>query len=172
MGEGDGAMCLGVYLGAEVPLVAAHGAAGDLDFIESDWTPPPLQKVSHVYRVGQRGSNGRVYCSCLLLEHVDWTERGPVYRPDDDFSEDRPDPFEDLHVWSEDLLKRSSSGWVGLVCDDGGGEPSEYTSEAYEQRYLNLADIRRGSMIFSDLHGGFPVRSYTVINPVLPTKAL
>lgn len=80
-------MCLSVYLGTSRPLSFNSSELGQLGVEAAAWTPPPLQRRQFIYYLGRKGDGaGPLECSCLLLEHVEWTESGPLVEQDDTYS--------------------------------------------------------------------------------------
>lgn len=77
-------MCLSVYLGTSRPITIPDAAPGQLGAEKASWTPPPLlRNHEYVYYLGAKSKDAEpLACSCLLAEHVDWTDAGAIVRPD------------------------------------------------------------------------------------------
>src|SRR5436190_18096827 len=111
-------MCLSVYLGTSRPLSPPAAQPGELALEQAGWTPPPLKRREFVYYVGQKPhGSGELGCSCLLLEHVEWTENGPVIQQDKTYPVDAC-AFDALRQLCDEATR--DGGIATLVCDDSG----------------------------------------------------
>ena len=156
-------MCLSVYLGTTRPITIPDAARGHLGAEKAAWTPPPLGRGHpFVYYVGAKGSGAELECSCLLMEHVDWTETGPVVHDNSLYPEGKPCPFEVLRALCDEASREG--GWATIVCDDSGGLALDCSEDDYHTGGLIRLDmIARGNLLFADASGGTPWRVLHVV---------
>lgn len=160
-------MCLAVYLGTNVPLeMPADVARGSLGIELATWTPPPLSRNhKYVYYLGQKAETAELACSCLLLEHVNWTETAPIVTADADelCPEDAPCPFEQLRVFC--AAATAGGDFATIVCDDGGGQEQVCSEEDYgSPRLVRVEHVARGHLMFAETSGGIPWGVWHVVN--------
>lgn len=158
-------MCLAVYLGTNVPLeIPREVAAGSLGIELASWTPPPLRRNHQfVYYLGRKGDAPKLECSCLLVEHVEWTEAGPIVSVDALYPEQGPCPFETLRTFC--ALATPGGQFATIVCDGSGGETENTTEEDYcTGGMVRLEHVARGHLLFADASGGLPYRAMHVVN--------
>ena len=156
-------MCLSVYLGTSRPITIPDAAPNHLGAEEAAWTPPPLRR-NHpfVYYLGQKGAAPELACSCLLLEHVDWTEAGGVVQADDLYPQEGPCPFEVLRALCDEASREG--GFATIVCDDSGGKAQACSEDDYPAGGLvRLSSIAKGNLLFADATGSIPWRVFHVI---------
>lgn len=158
-------MCLSVYLGTNTPIeIPSDVAPGGLGIELATWTPPPLRRNHQfTYYLGRKGQGVKLECSCLLIEHVDWTESGPIVRVDDLYPSNGPCPFETLKEYAASAT--AGGRFTTIVCDDSGGQEMICTEEDYcTGQLVRLEHIARGHLLFADASGGFPWRAMHVVN--------
>lgn len=158
-------MCLSVYLGTNTPLeTSSEVAPGGLGIEPASWTPPPLKRNHQfTYYLGRKGEGAKLECSCVLAEHVSWTETGPIVSVDDLYPEDGPCPFETLKAYCASATE--SGGFATIVCDDSGGQEQDCSEDDYcTGGLVRLEHIARGHLLFADASGGFPWRVMHVVN--------
>lgn len=154
-------MCLSVYVGTMRPLdLPGRVKTGALALERASWTPAPLERSAFVYYAGRQGERG-VECSCLLSEAVEWTSDGATIVEDPLLKVAPSDPFETLRTLAVGAL--ADAGAFAIVSDDSGGCAQAGGVRDYVHLYLPLSSIRRGGLIFADIHGGFPWRCYEVV---------
>ncbi len=141
-------MCLSIYVGTTHPLSALPmESEGELGVEPASWKPAPLQRMEHVYYVGQKGSGHELGCSCLLNEYLDWAIQPPAIVSDDLYPEGGPCPFDVLRAYCEQVLEQG--GKVVIASDDSGGVEQKSQESDYDDSVLFIDEIRRGRMIFS-----------------------
>ncbi len=113
--------------------------------------------------VGRKGESAELECSCLLYEHVWWTNETPQIVSDDLYPEASSCPFDVLRAFCEQVL--DLGGLVTIVCDDSGGLEQSKQEDAYASAFLLTDQIRRGGLIFAGPSGSFPWRAYQVLRP-------
>lgn len=158
-------MCLSVYLGTNTSLdIPGDIAAGSLGIELSAFTPPPLRRNhKFTYYLGRKGNGEKLECSCLLMEHVDWNEDGPVVSVDQLYPADGPCPFETLKSYC--AAATAGGRYATIVCDDAGGVDIDSTEADYcTGELVRLEHIARGHLLFADASGGFPWRAMHVVN--------
>lgn len=156
-------MCLSVYLGTSRPLTIPDSAPGELGAKKASWTPPPLlRNHEFVYFLGAQLNGAEpLGCSCLLAEHVEWTEVGPIVRPETT-SPDEVCPFEALRALCNEATR--DGGFATIVCDDSNGLEQACSEDDYcTGGLVRLAMIARGNLLFSDVSGGIPWRVLHVV---------
>ncbi len=148
-------MCLSVYLGTSRPLSIPSAKPGELGVEDASWTPPPLNGREFVYYLGQKTDGAEeLGCSCLLFEHVAWTEVGATIRQDETYPADAC-PFETLRQLCDEATREG--GIATIVCDDSGGIEQVCSEDDYcTSGMVRLASIARGNLLFADVSGGFP----------------
>lgn len=157
-------MCLSVYLGTNTLLdVPSDIAPGSLGIERSAFTPPPLrQNHQFTYYLGRKGDGEKLECSCMLMEHVDWTANGPSIRTDDLYPADGPCPFETLRSYC--AVATAGGNYATIVCDDAGGADIGSTEADYcTGELVRLEHIKRGHLLFAHA-SGFPWRAMHVVN--------
>jgi hypothetical protein len=95
------------------------------------------------------------------LEHVDWTEAGPVIHADDLYPDQAPCPFETLRALCDEAIQHG--GFATIVCDDSGGLEQECSEDDYCSGLVRLSLIARGNLLFADESGGIPWRVLYVV---------
>ncbi|TDT74960.1 hypothetical protein BDE40_1681 [Litoreibacter halocynthiae] len=158
-------MCLAVYMGCHLPLKRIHDPRpSDLDFEFARWKPKPLQAFEFVYYFGARSKKEKqpLECSCLLSEHLTYTEGGVQYRSDPLFHEAPQNPFQILRSYCTQACDNAFG--PELLCDDGGGVDSGGEEDAYERVLLPLSAIQRGGLIFTDIEAHWPWRHYILVD--------
>lgn len=154
-------MCLSVYLGTMAPVkLTKKPNAENVGIEPASWTPPSLKRCQHVYYLGLAGGAKKLECSCLFLEHIDWSEDGPVVSSDDLYPETGPCPFETLRNLTGQALL---SGHASIVCDDSGGLAQLCGAGDYCDSVIRLSMIRKGQLLFADVSGGIPWKHFYVI---------
>lgn len=164
-------MCLSVFIGCRHKLEEKSDNTENCLGIElAEWTPPPLEKFDFVYYLGKKGTGGKLECSCLLMEHLDWTDSGPIVCSDGLYPQEGPCPFTELRRYVEQALSKDSH--VMLLCDDSGDAEQSSTASDYDNLLIRPEMIKRGNLIFADISGGIPWRAYYVIadenTPIAP----
>jgi len=156
-------MCLSIYLGTTSPISIPKASPGHLGVEEASWKPPPLRRNhSFVYYLGVQGTDRELACSCLLLEHVDWTEAGTVVHTDALYPDEPPCPFDALKALCDEATK--DGGFATIVCDDSGGVEQTCSEEDYcTSGLVRLDSIARGNLLFADVSGGIPWRVLHVV---------
>jgi hypothetical protein len=125
------------------------------------WTPPPLKQREFVYYLGRKAEGAKpLECSCLLSEHVEWTETDPIVEQNDLY-EPKACAFDALRELCD--LATQDGGIATLVCDDSGGLEQGCSEEDYCECLVRLASIARGNLLFADASGGFPWRALHVV---------
>lgn len=158
-------MCLSVYLGTNTPLdIPGHFTPGSLGIEAAAFTPAPLRRRHQfAYYLGRSGDGAKLECSCLLMEHVTWTEDGPTIRFDELYPADGPCPFETLKSYC--AAATAGGKYATLVCDDAGGIDIGAADDAYDAgQPVRLECIARGQLLFADAGGAIPWRTIVVIN--------
>ena len=158
-------MCLSVYLGTNTPLdIPDEVAMGSLGLEVASWTPPPLRRNHQfAYYLGRKGEGAKLECSCLLAEHVDWAEAGPIVSVDDLYPDAGPCPFETLKAYC--ATATADGQFATIVCDDSGGVEQNCSEEDYGAGVLvRLEHISRGNLLFADVCGDCPWRVMHVVN--------
>ena len=154
-------MCLSVYLGTSRPLSIPPAQAGELGVETAEWTPPPLKRREFIYYVGRKADGAKpLECSCLLAEHVDWTETGPLVEQDATYSADAC-AFDALRQLCDQATQ--DGGIATIVCDDSGGLEQSCSDEDYCESLVRLASIARGNLLFAETSGGIPWRVLHVV---------
>ena len=157
------AMCLSVYLGTWNNIPTNNSASfGSLGIEPATWTPPPLKQCKYVYYLGRKGETDSLECSCLLLEHVNWSSRTPDIEQDDLYPSTEPCPFESLRHYC--ALGIGSKGYSILACDDSGGLKQSADEKNYHYLVTKLALLRKGNLLFSCPKEIYPWRTYYVLN--------
>lgn len=154
-------MCLSVYLGTSRPLSISSPEPGQLGVEDAQWTPPPLQRREFVYYLGRQADEGKpLECSCLLAEHVDWSETGPIVEQDATY---RPETcaFDALRQLCDQATR--DGGHATIVCDDSGGLEQACSEDDYCAGLTRLAAIARGNLLFAGVSGEFPWRVMHVV---------
>jgi len=155
-------MCLAVYMGCNEELETfSEAAEGSLCFELCKWIPPRLERYNYVYYLGRKGQGDELECSCLLMEYVEWTDKGPIVSSDDLFPSDGPCPFDTLKSYV--LQTRGSLKNVTLVCDDNGGCEHKSDASEYGELAIRPSMIKRGNLLFADIFGSTPWRIFHVI---------
>jgi hypothetical protein len=160
-------MCLSVYLGTNTPLdIPRDIELGSLGIELSAFTPPPLRRNHQfTYYLGRKGDGAKLECSCMLMEHVDWTEDGPVVSVDQLYPADGPCPFETLKSYC--AAATAGGRYATIVCDDAGGVDIGSTEADYcTGELVRLEHIAREHLLFADASGGFPWRAVHVVNAI------
>ena len=156
-------MCLSVYLGTSRPLTIPDAAPGQLGVERASWTPPPLQRNHEfVYFLGAKGKGSEALgCSCLLAEHVDWTEAGAMVQADPTYP-NAACPFQALRAICDEATV--DGGFATIVCDDSNGLEQVCSEDDYcTGGLVRLGLIARGSLLFADVSGGIPWRVLHVV---------
>jgi len=156
-------MCLSVYLGASRPITAFRAPPNGLGIERASWTPPPLRS-NHpfVYYLGRQGPEPELECSCLLDEHVEWTDEGPAILSDPLAADAPLCPFDALRALCDEATR--DGGFATLVCDDSGGMAQDVGIEDYcTGAMVRLHNIARGNLLFADASGAIPWRMYHVV---------
>ncbi len=156
-------MCLSVYLGTSRPITIPNAAPGQLGVEKASWTPPPLRRNHEfVYYLGAKGKGAEpLGCSCLLVEHVEWTDAGAIVRPDTTYPDDQC-PFEALRSLCDEATR--TGGFATIVCDDSGGLEQACSEDDYcTGGLVRLAMIAPGNLLFAEAGGGFPWRVLHVV---------
>ena len=154
-------MCLSVYLATTRPLALADASEGELGVERASWKPPHLDRYEFVYYLGSKAGGTKLACSCLLLEHVDWTEAGVVLRADDLDAEATPCPFDSLRALCDEATR--GGGTATLLCDDSGGQEQVCSEDEYCESLVRLGSIARGNLLFADPGGGIAWRVLHVV---------
>ena len=150
-------MCLSVYLGSHEPVALHSVRDGALGIEEAKWTPPPLSRLPYIYYLGMRGHGGELGCSCLLHQHVDWTDSGPVVCFDKEDSLEQC-PFEALRSYVKSAQKTRKP--VVLVCDDSGGVQQDCSDNDYDHMIISADMINAKNFLFVDPIACFPWRVF------------
>jgi hypothetical protein len=154
-------MCLSVYLGTSRPLSFQSPEPGELGVEPAAWTPPSLHRREFIYYLGRKGDGaGPLECSCLLLEHVEWTESGPIVEQDDTYSPEAC-AFAALRQLCDQATR--DAGIATIVCDDSGGLQQDCSEDDYCEGLIRLGSIARGNLLFADVSGGLPWRVLHVV---------
>lgn len=154
-------MCLSVYLGTSQPLAIPSSGPGRLGIEHASWTPPPLKRSGFVYYLGRTSAEAKpLECSCLLSEHVEWTETGPIVQQNDLY-EPEACAFDALRAICD--LATQDCGMATLVCDDSGGLEQTCSEDDYCSGLVRLASISRGNLLFAGASGEFPWRALHVV---------
>jgi hypothetical protein len=155
-------MCLSIYLGTTRPIRIPEALQRHLGVEKATWTPPPLRRRHpFVYYLGAKGAAPKLECSCLLSEHVEWTEAGAVVQSNDSYPDEGPCPFQVLRALCDEATQ--DGGFATIVCDDGGGAEQECSEADYDAGFVRLGSIARGQLLFADTYGGFPWRVFYVV---------
>ena len=154
-------MCLSVYLGTSRPLSLPAVQAGELGMEDAQWTPPPLKRREFIYYIGRQAGEAKpLQCSCLLLEHVNWTESGPEVEEDATYSAEQCS-FDALRQLCD--LATQGGGIATIVCDDSNGLEQSCLEEDYCEGLVRLHSIARGNLLFAEVSGGIPWRVLHVV---------
>jgi hypothetical protein len=149
-------MCLSVYLGTSRPLSFQSPEPGQLGVEAAAWTPPPLQARQFIYYLGRKGGEPvPLECSCLLAEHVDWTENGPLVAQDDTYSPGAC-AFAALRQLCDQATR--DAGIATIVCDDSGGLEQVCSKDDYCEGLIRLDAIAPGNLLFAGASGNIPWR--------------
>lgn len=156
-------MCLSVYLGTTRPIAIPDTAPGHLGVEKASWTPPPLRhNHTFVYYLGAKGPGAELECSCILLEHVVWTEHGAIVHADELYPDEEPCPFDTLRALCDEATQ--DGGFATIVCDDSNGLEQACSEDDYcTGGLVRLRSIARGNLLFADASGGFPWRVLHVV---------
>ncbi len=157
-------MCLSVYLGTSRALTIPSAAYGELGVEPAKWTPPPLKRNhAFVYYLGANVGDAKpLGCACLLMDHVEWTDGGPIVHIDKTFRTTTACPFATLRSLCEEATR--DGGFATIVCDDSGGEAQDCSEDDYcTGGLIRLAMIAPGNLLFADAAGGFPWRVMHVV---------
>ena len=151
-------MCLSVYLGSHERLPIKNTPEGTLGIEEARWSPPALTRFPFRYYFGRKGSSPELECTCLLAQHVEWSERGPSVSFDELYSKDMACPFKALRGHVESAQRAGKP--VVLVCDDSGGVPQECSDEDYDHLVISSKMITPTHFLFADPMACFPWRVF------------
>lgn len=156
-------MCLSIYLGTTCQVTIPEALPGRLGVEKATWTPPPLSRNHQfVYYLGAKGTGRELECSCLLLEHVDWTEAGATVHADPLYPDEAPCPFDALRALCDEATQ--DGGFATIVCDDSGGQELACSDDDYcTGGLVRLGSIVRGNLLFADARGGIPWRVLHVV---------
>lgn len=156
-------MCLSVYLGCHDELPVGDVPEGSLGIEAAQWKPPPLANLPFVYYLGRKGNGDELECSCLLAQHVEWTENGLTVCLDGLYSEAPSCPFKDLRSHVEAAQRNGKP--VVMVCDDSGGCEQKSSDEDYDHLVINAEMISPATYLFADPVSLFPWRAFDFVAP-------
>lgn len=127
----------------------------------SSWAPPPLTDFKYSYFFGRKGPGKKLECSCLLVEHVEWTESGLSVFSDDLYPANGPCPFEALKNYITQAI--GNDHYAVLMCDDSNGVEQNCDIGEYHELLIRPSMIKRGNLLFADFSGNIPYRVLHVV---------
>lgn len=155
-------MCLSVYLGSNHLLdISQPIEFGGLGIELVSWSPAPLNIFKHVYYLGRQVYGKQLECSCLLREHLDWSEEGAKVYSDPLYPTDGPCPFSTLQGYVREALQNEVC--AGVICDDSNGLEQPSSMDEFDELVIRPSMIKRGSLMFADSRNDLPIRSFLVI---------
>ncbi|MEP1538835.1 MAG: hypothetical protein ABJQ34_20935 [Paracoccaceae bacterium] len=152
---------MSVYLGSYEQLPTQSMREGALGIEDAKWTPPALAEFPHRYFLGRKGRGDELECSCLLAQHVEWTECGPTIDFDELYFPEQC-PFDDLRGFISAAQRTGKP--VVLACDDLGGSPHDCTNEDYNHMVISEEMITKNNFLFADPLALFPWRVFYLIS--------
>lgn len=155
-------MCLSVFIGSHEPIPFGNVPEGGLGIGAAKWTPPALSKFPHRCYLGRMGAGEELECSCLLAQHVEWTDAGPKVSVGNQY-QPKQCHFDDLRRYLS-LAQRSRKPVV-LACDDSGGSPQACSNNDYDHLLISLEMVSAKSYLFADPLAAFPWRVFYLNAP-------
>lgn len=152
-------MCLSVYLGSHEKISSRKLREGALGLEETDWVPPALSQFPHRYYLGRKGKGKELECSCLLAQHVEWTESGPTVCCNEHGFLGQ-NPFDDLRSYVNSAQRSGKA--VALACDDTDGSLKAGVDDDYDHVVISVGMITESSFLFAHPITPFPWRVFYV----------
>ncbi|MGB0507783.1 MAG: hypothetical protein ACPGGK_16470 [Pikeienuella sp.] len=155
-------MCLNVFLGVHSPITIQGASFAPLGMAPANRTPPPLQQFPFVYYIGQDDGDGDLGCSCLLAQHVEWRQNGPIVHADPLADNSDQCPFNALR--SLVTIALQSNQPVALACDDSDDMAQKCDAEDYDHSIIHPDMITPNCYLFADPVAVFPWRVFFLTN--------